>query len=43
MELTLCQAFVYYLIRLVMYTAVAAGGIALGIRFRKIKDQKEQQ
>lgn len=41
-ELTLAQAFVYYLIRLVMFGAVAAGGIAIGIQLRKRKNEKEQ-
>ncbi|MBO5072562.1 MAG: hypothetical protein J6C32_06315 [Eubacterium sp.] len=41
-ELTLVQAFVYYLIRLIMFGAVAAGGIALGIQLRKKKNAKEQ-
>lgn len=39
---TLWQAFVYYLIRLVMFGAVAAGGIAVGIQLRKRKNAKEQ-
>lgn len=39
---TLWQAFVYYLIRLVMFGAVAAGGIAAGIQLRKRKNAKEQ-
>lgn len=41
-ELTLFQAFVYYLIRLVMFGAVAAAGIAAGIKLRKMKNEKEQ-
>ena len=41
-ELTLAQAFIYYLIRLVMFGAVAAGGIAIGIQLRKRKNAKEQ-
>ena len=41
-ELTLGQAFVYYLIRLVMFGAVAAAGIAVGIKLRKRKNEKEQ-
>lgn len=36
-------ASVYYLIRLVMYTAVAAAGIAIGIKIRKTKNAKEEQ
>lgn len=39
---TILQAFGYYLIRLVMFTAVAAAGIAAGIRLRKAKNRKEQ-
>lgn len=39
---TLWQAFVYYLIRLVMFGAVATGGIAAGIQLRKRKNAKEQ-
>lgn len=35
-------AFGYYLIRLVMFTAVAAAGIAIGIKIRKAKNQKEE-
>lgn len=42
-ELTLWQGVVYYLIRLVMYGAVAAAGIAAGIWFRKSKNKKEEQ
>lgn len=36
------QAAVYYLIRLVMFTAVAAGGIAIGIKLRKRKNAKQE-
>lgn len=32
-----------YLIRLVMFTAVAAVGIAVGIRLRKNKNRKDEQ
>lgn len=32
-----------YLIRLVMYTAVAAAGIAVGIKLRKAKNAKQEQ
>lgn len=32
-----------YLIRLVMFTAVAAAGIAVGIKLRKSKNAKEEQ
>lgn len=38
---TILQAFGYYLIRLVMFTAVAAAGIAVGIKMRKNKNAKE--
>lgn len=38
---TILQAFGYYLIRLVMFTAVAAVGIAAGIKLRKNKNAKE--
>lgn len=41
-ELTLAQAFIYYLIRLIMFGVVAAGGIAIGIQLRKKKNEKEQ-
>ncbi|MCH5252324.1 MAG: hypothetical protein J1F22_05060 [Lachnospiraceae bacterium] len=36
------SAFVYYLIRLVIFTAVAALGITLGIKFRRHKNEKAQ-
>lgn len=39
---TILQAFGYYLIRLVMFTAVAAAGIAAGIKLRKHKNEKNQ-
>jgi hypothetical protein len=39
----LLGAIGYYLIRLVMFTAVAAAGIAIGIKLRKVKNQKEEQ
>ncbi len=39
----LFAAFVYYLIRLVMFSAVAAVGIAIGIKLRKSKNAKEEQ
>lgn len=39
----LLGAFGYYLIRLVMFTAVAAAGIAIGIKVRKVKNAKEEQ
>lgn len=39
---TVLQAFGYYLIRLVIFTAVAAAGIAAGIKLRKHKNEKEQ-
>lgn len=38
---TVLQAFGYYLIRLVMFGAVAAAGIAAGIKLRKNKNAKE--
>lgn len=39
----LLEAFRDYLIRLVMFTAVAAAGIAIGIKARKVKNAKEEQ
>jgi len=36
------EAIIYYLIRLVMFTVVAAVGIAAGIKLRKYKNEKEQ-
>lgn len=39
---TILEAFGYYLIRLVMFTAVAAVGIAAGIKLRKAKNKKEE-
>lgn len=40
---TVLEAFGYYLIRIVMFTAVAAAGIAAGIKLRKAKNEKEEQ
>ncbi len=40
---TVLEAFGYYLIRLVMYGAVAAIGIAVGIKLRKVKNEKEEK
>ena len=39
----LFAACVNYLIRLVMFTVVAAAGIAVGIKLRKSKNAKEEQ
>ena len=39
--MTLFEAFGYYIIRLVLYSAVASGGIAIGIRLRKSKNAKK--
>ena len=39
--MTLFEAFGYYIIRLVLYVVVAAGGIAIGIRLRKSKNAKK--
>jgi len=36
------QAAVYYLIRLAMFGAVAAAGIAIGIALRKRKNKKTE-
>ena len=36
------QAVVYYLIRLVEFSAVAAAGIAIGIKLRKRKNAKQE-
>lgn len=36
------QAAVYYLIRLVMFSAVAGIGIAIGIKLRKRKNRKQE-
>ena len=36
------QAAVYYLIRLVEFSAVAAAGIAIGIKLRKRKNAKQE-
>lgn len=41
--MTLFEAFGYYIIRLVLYAAVAAGGIAIGIRWRKHKNAKTNE
>ena len=40
---TILQAFGYYLIRLVMFGAVAAVGIAAGIKLRKVKNAKAEK
>lgn len=40
---TILEAFVYYLIRIVMFSAVAAAGIAAGIRLRKSKNAREDK
>ncbi len=40
---TVLEAFGYYLIRLVMYGAVAAIGIAVVIKLRKVKNEKEEK
>lgn len=39
--MTLWSAVGYYVGRLVLFTVVAALGIALGIKFRKAKNSKE--
>ena len=36
------SAFGEYIIRLVIFTAVAAAGIAIGIKWRKSKNEKEK-
>ena len=41
MERTILEALGYYLIRLVMFGATAAAGIAVGIKLRKNKKAKE--
>ncbi len=41
--MTLFEAFGYYIVRLVLYVAVAAGGIAFGIRWRKHKNAKTNE
>ncbi len=41
--MTLLQAFVYYIVRLVLYAAVAAGGITVGIRWRRHKNAKTNE
>ena len=43
MERTILEALGYYLIRLVMFGATAAAGIAVGIKLRKTKTQKKKQ
>lgn len=40
---SLPAAYVYYIIRIIMYTAVAALGIYLGIRLRKKKNAEENE
>lgn len=42
MERTILEALGYYLIRLVMFGATAAAGIAFGIKLRKNKNAKEE-
>lgn len=42
MERTILEALGYYLIRLVMFGATAAAGIAVGIKLRKNKNAKEE-
>jgi len=39
---TVSGAFIYYGIRLVVFTACAALGIFVGIKLRKAKNKKEQ-
>lgn len=41
--MTLLQAFVYYIVRLALYAVVAAGGIAIGIRWRRHKNAKTNE
>ena len=41
--MTLFQAFVYYIVCLALYAAVAAGGIAIGIRWRRHKNAKTNE
>lgn len=38
--MTLLQAFIYYIVRLGLYAAVAAGGIAIGTAGADIKMQR---
>ncbi len=40
--MTVLEAFIYYLIRVVEFSAVAALGIAIGIKWRKSKNKKIQ-
>ncbi len=40
-SMNLGTAFMSYGIKFIMYAAVAAAGIALGIKFRKNKDNKQ--
>lgn len=40
--MTLWEAFAYYAVRLVEFSLVAAAGIAIGIKLRKNKNEKEQ-
>lgn len=40
---TVMMALGEYLVKMVVFTAVAAAGIAVGIRMRKNKNRKEQQ
>lgn len=41
-SMPLGTAIMYYLVRLIMYSAVAAAGIAIGIKLRKRKMSKEK-
>lgn len=43
MERTILEALGYYLIRLVMFGATAAAGIAVGIKLRKTKTQRRSK
>ena len=40
---TVGEAFIYYGIRLVVFTAVAASGISAGIKLRRNKDKKQAE
>lgn len=40
---TVMMALGEYLVKMAVFTAVAAAGIAVGIRMRKNKNRKEQQ
>ena len=42
MERTILEALGYYFLRLVMFGATAAAGIAVGIKLRKNKNAKEE-